>query len=160
MMSKLKAPIYSLESSDKNPVIHHQTFFGNFYFDPCGSNVELDLILISSNCPSYIKKTAVFSNLHFHLQSFVNFTRIFFRNCLENCFNIISEDAMQPNHGGVGVPNPPVTKKIFLSNFEYDLVNKQVEYSDQHMGAGQPILSNKDVKFMKICTIISINYKL
>ena len=36
----------------------------------------------------------------------------------------------------------------------YNLLNKPAEYSDQHIGAGQSILSNKDVKFMKICTII------
>ena len=49
-------------------------------------------------------------------------------------------------------PNP----ETFLNNFEYNLLNKHVEYSDQHMGAGHSILSNKDVKIIKICTIIFI----
>ena len=35
-------------------------------------------------------------------------------------------------------------------------VDKYAEYSDQHMGAGHSFLSNKDVKFMKICTIILV----
>ena len=54
-----------------------------------------------------------------------------------------------PNSEESGEPNPSNTK-IYLSNFEYNLLNKHVEYSDQHMGAVHPSLCNKDVKFMKI----------
>ena len=39
-------------------------------------------------------------------------------------------------------------------NFEYNLLDKHVEYSDQHMGAAHPSLSNIDVKLMKVCNII------
>ena len=41
-----------------------------------------------------------------------------------------------------GEPNP---SKKYLINFEYNLLNKHVEYSDMHMGAEHPILGNKDV---------------
>ena len=58
--------------------------------------------------------------------------------------------------GGGGGANPPSTK-IYLSNFEYKILNKHVDYSDQHWGAVHPILCNKDVKVMKICTIILIS---
>ena len=36
------------------------------------------------------------------------------------------------------------------------MLPNHVEYSDQQMDAGQSILSNKDIKFMKTCTIIFI----
>ena len=49
--------------------------------------------------------------------------------------------------------NSTITK-IYLGNFEYNLVNKHVEYSDQHMGARQSIFSNKAVKIMKTITIV------
>ena len=53
-----------------------------------------------------------------------------------------------------GGPNSTTNNKIFLSNFEYNLVNKHVEYSDQHVGARHTIWCDKDFKFMKICTIV------
>ena len=52
-----------------------------------------------------------------------------------------------------GGPNSSNTK-IYLSNFEYNLLNRHVEYSDQKMGARHSIWCDKDFKFMKICTII------
>ena len=61
---------------------------------------------------------------------------------------------MQPNFEKPGGPNPPTNKKIFLGNLEYNLLNKYVEYSDQHVGAGHSMWCDKDFKFMKICTII------
>ena len=39
--------------------------------------------------------------------------------------------------------------EIYLSNLEYILLNTHVEYSDQHVGTRQSILSNKDFKFFK-----------
>ena len=42
------------------------------------------------------------------------------------------------------------------NNFEYKILNKHVEYSDQHMDAVHPGLSNIDSKVMKVCTIIII----
>ena len=62
---------------------------------------------------------------------------------------------MLPNSEMSGEPKPANTK-IYLSNFEYILLDKHVEYYDQHMGAGQSILGNKDFNFMKMCTIILI----
>ena len=44
--------------------------------------------------------------------------------------------------------NSQITK-IYRGNFDYNLLSKHVEYFDQHVGAGQSTLSNKDVKFMK-----------
>ena len=40
--------------------------------------------------------------------------------------------------------------------FEYKILNKHVEYSDQHMDAVHPGLSNIGSKVMKVCTIIKI----
>ena len=42
------------------------------------------------------------------------------------------------------------------NNFRYKILNKHVEYSDQHMDAVHPGLSNIDSKVMKVCTIIII----
>ena len=50
----------------------------------------------------------------------------------------------------------PTNKKIILNNFEYILLSKHVEYSDQHMGAEHPRLCSRDVKFMKVWTIILV----
>ena len=50
--------------------------------------------------------------------------------------------AVQPNFEMPGGPNPKNTK-IYLSNFEYNLLNKHVEYSDQHTGAVHPSLCNQ-----------------
>ena len=43
-----------------------------------------------------------------------------------------------------------------MSNFEYNLLDKHVEYSDQHISAVHHGLSNIDCEFMKVCTIIII----
>ena len=66
---------------------------------------------------------------------------------------------MQPNLVKPGDPKHTTRSKkivIFLSNIEYNQLNTHVEYSYQHMGAGQSILGNKEVKFNQICTIILI----
>ena len=55
---------------------------------------------------------------------------------------------MQPNFEKPGGPNLPTNQKLFLSNFEDNLLYKHVEYSDQHVGAR--IWCDKDFKFMKI----------
>ena len=79
-------------------------------------------------------------------------------NCLENlAVQPNSENlAVQPNHEKPGGPNFPTNKKIFLSSFEYNLLNKHVEHFDQQLGAGHSLLGNKDVKIMKNCTILLI----
>ena len=55
-----------------------------------------------------------------------------------------------------GAPTHPTSKKILLNNFEYYLLSKHVEYYDQQTGARHPRLCNRDVRFMKVCTIILI----
>ena len=60
---------------------------------------------------------------------------------------------MHPNFEKPGDPN---NKKIYLSNLEYKLLDKHVEYSDQHTGAVHPGLGIIDFKLMKVCTIIII----
>ena len=61
-------------------------------------------------------------------------------NCLQNL--------VQPNFEKPGGLNPPITNKkmyfIFFLNIEYNLLNKHVEYSDQHMDARHPMWCNKD----------------
>ena len=59
----------------------------------------------------------------------------------DNFFNNLSESikTVQPNFEKPGGPNSPTNKKIFLNNFEYNQVDKQVEYFDQHMGAWHPM---------------------
>ena len=55
----------------------------------------------------------------------------------------------------------PHLQKIQLSNIEYksniEILDKRIECSDQHLGAVHPLLSKKDVKFIKIGTIILIS---
>ena len=53
---------------------------------------------------------------------------------------------MQPNPEVVGVPNPPTNKKIFLSNFEYKILNFKILdilFSDQCLGTVHPFLHKK-----------------
>ena len=47
--------------------------------------------------------------------------------------------AVQPNHKVAGGPNP-YYKKTNLSNFEYKILDKQVVYSNQSLGAVHPFL--------------------
>ena len=59
---------------------------------------------------------------------------------------------MLPNSESESVePNQDKKMKIYQSKFEYFLLDKHVEYSDQHMGAVHPSQYNKDVKLMKDC---------
>ena len=71
---------------------------------------------------------------------------------MENSILYSSKNLVQPNFEIPGGPNLTNTK-IYLSNFEYDLGYNHVEYFDKQMGTVQLMLGNKDVKFMKICTI-------
>ena len=43
-----------------------------------------------------------------------------------------------------------VKSVIFTYGWTHILLNKHVEYSDQHMGDGQPMLGNKEVKLIPI----------
>ena len=55
--------------------------------------------------------------------------------CLENSAVQPNSEklAVQPNHEKPGGPNFPSNKKIFLSSFGYNLLNKHVEHFDQQM---------------------------
>ena len=65
---------------------------------------------------------------------------------------------MKPNFEMVGIPNLPTNKKIiFSSKFEYNLMDNNVEYYDQQLGAVHPRLSHIEIKGIKICTIILIS---
>ena len=76
--------------------------------------------------------------------------------CLEKCLeNYISKDAMKPNFEMVGIPNLPTNK--ISSKFEYNLMDNNVEYYDQQLGAVHPRLSHIEIKGIKICTIILIS---
>ena len=67
-----------------------------------------------------------------------------------NLFNNLQTNlAVQPNHEKPGGPNSPTNIKLFLSSFEYNLLNKHVEHFDQQMGASHYLLGNKDVKIIK-----------
>ena len=63
---------------------------------------------------------------------------------------------MQPNYEVSGGAQPH-QQKIYLSNIEYAILNKHIEYSDQHLGAVHSLLFNKDVKCIKVVMIILIN---
>ena len=68
---------------------------------------------------------------------------LLFNNLFDNLPSVL------PNSEESGEPNPSNTKK-YLSNIEYNLFDKHVEYSDQHMGAEHSIFGNKDDEFLKI----------
>ena len=74
-------------------------------------------------------------------------------------FYYVFKLSVPPTLKSHGSPTPQIHTyiKIYLSNFEYNLLNKHVEYSDQHMAAVHPSLCNKDFKFITICTIILIS---
>ena len=79
------------------------------------------------------------------------------KNKNENWLHI----TVQPNFEMLGGPNPPPPhhhhqQKIFLNNFEYNLVRKHVEHSDQQMGARHPMLCNKDVEY-SLCRLLEVN---
>ena len=73
---------------------------------------------------------------------------------LKNNFWVAKPKPMIPNYEKAGGTNSPTNKKIFLKNFENNLWSKHIEYSDQVGGAGYPMWYNKDVKGIKVCTII------
>ena len=60
---------------------------------------------------------------------------------------------MHPNQEVAGDPNP-YYKKINLSSFECKILDKQVVYSDQSLGAVHPFLYKKEGKIIKVGTII------
>ena len=62
---------------------------------------------------------------------------------------------MLHNYDESGEPNPSNTEKYLIS-FKYNLLNKHIDYSDQQMGPVHPERSDRDVKCIKICTIILI----
>ena len=107
---------------------------------------------------------ASYDNLDDNLRSFFNnllqksletqitiyFNKMPLENNNNNIKNLKKKNlAVQPNHG-----------KTFLSSFAYNFWNKHVEHFDQQMGAVHSVLGNKDVKIMKIGTIILIGFMI
>ena len=137
MMSQIIAPAHSY----KNPRIYYQCyriweeirkdsvdiFFDNFY---SASQTSYDDSKLNLRSP-------------FNLRTCFNFSFSFsLEICLENCLENL---AVQPNHEKPGGPNFPTNKKIFLSSFEYNFLNKHVKHLDQQMGARHYLLGNKDL---------------
>ena len=144
MMSKPKAPIHSY----KKPAIYYQNDFqlsnkkfGNFYRGPQTSFCNSE----PNPVPARNKYKYILIKI--------------FNNWLEKCLeNYISKDAMKPNFEMVGITNLPTNKKIiFSSKFEFNIMDNNVEYYDQQLGAVHPRLSHIEIKGIKICTIILIS---
>ena len=135
-MSQINAPILSYENGHKIPNPYYQTqykIFGNFS---------------TTNGASY-NDSKLFFNLP---QSHEN-----------NLFCLFTENlAVQPSSEGVlslGGLMPAcrpeaLPEGLQLCNLEYNQWGKQAEYFDQQMGTGHPMWRNKDVKLMKVCTLI------
>ena len=162
-MSQTNAPSHSY----KNPRIYYQTWkdgsdnslgnsLGNFYLASRAWYEDSDL-----NSSSLYKLGSFKLNFEVHFE-----TTVFdYNDCLFVCLFVCLENlAVQPNSEKPGSPNSPTNKKIFLSSFKYDLLNKHVKSSDQQMG-GAPsdwssgahlYLSGADFKIMKVCSIILV----
>ena len=55
---------------------------------------------------------------------------------------------MKPNFEMVGIPNLSTNRKIiFSSKFEFNLMDNNVEYYDQQLGAVHPRLSHIEIFF-------------
>ena len=164
-MSQINAPIHSYKTSQiyyQRPKIWQKrigNFFGNFFLGPVTRYVDSDTNLRSSFFNKIYSKVII----PWHILSFNN---LFFQSlennlfCLFDCLFVCLENlavqpnsenlAVQPNHEKPGGPNFPTNKKIFLSSFEYNFLNKHVEHLDQQMGAGHYLLGNKDVVYTTI----------
>ena len=165
MMSKPKAPfIVPFYNSKKEPLHYKPKYelsvdnFGNLYLANHARYSDLECILGSHIYYEYI--AIIFNKLKMmklelepkpkpkHDYIFYGNklkTKLLNLNNLKNLKKLQKNLAVQPNH-----------EKIFLSSFEYNLLNKHVEHLDQQMGAGHYLLGNKDVKIIKNCTIILI----
>ena len=144
---KIFASIYSYI----NPRVYYQQTsvlsadnFGNFYLGNETSYGDWDLILGShifhlahSDIAIFKFKLLVFNNLK------IDFSKLLVFNNLSDVLNTM-QPKLEVEVVGVPNPNPSNNKKILLSNFEYNLLNKHAEYSDQHMGAVHLSLCNKD----------------
>ena len=164
MMSKPNAPIHSY----KNPVIYYSKWilstnpnFNRPYRLYLKSYINLDNILKSSfnlfqslenlNCLIVcLENLAVQPNsekVNNLFQSLEN-SNCF---CLFVCLEILSLGGLMPACRPEDLPD---------CNFQYNLWGKHAEYFDQQMGARHPMWCNKDVKLMKVCTIIKLKEKL
>ena len=142
-MSKPKSPFYSYNRGRK-PVIYYQHFSNSchiFYFGNRTRYGDLEWILGSH----ISRRSNFFNNLCQSLENSIFCNKIFLIfQSLQNYNVIVNSKLNIPM-----IPNPNTNKKIYLSNLEYILLNKHVEYFDQHVGTKQSILSDKDFKFFK-----------
>ena len=194
MMSQIKAPNVPSHSY-KNPKSYYQswkdsfdTSFKNSYLANETRGIDSDLDSERSKRPKLLFNqkgfplNASFNNL-FQTTNYFLQTNYFFLlvDCLLVCLENLAVQpnyenlAVQPNSEKPGRPNSPTNKKIFLSSFKYDLLNKHAKRSDQQMGGALPVLSGAqlhlkgalpylsgahpylsgaDFKIMKVCSII------
>ena len=128
----------------------HTTKFFLWQFFSCPCYFDLDNNLRSLSSFNFLSLSLIFKfkqNYFFNDYFFIMFLKNE-RQCQCQC---------SPTLKIQGSPTPThVIKKLYLRNFEYKILNKHVEYSDQHMGAVHPGLSNIDFQVMKICTITLI----
>ena len=129
----------------KNAPIYYQTWidrfgisFENSYLANETRYIDSD-VNFNSTCNSNTSFTSSNNNNLFQTTNYFLQTNYFF---LVDCLFVCLENlAVQPNSEKPGSPNSPTNKKIFLSSFKYDLLNKHVKSSDQQMGAVHPVLS-------------------
>ena len=140
-MSQTKAPTHSY----KNPIIYY-TLGSNANYNRSSrlcldSCIESDLNLVPTSFNNLFqennRKFLEILVLNFNINNFPFFE---FNNFPFSEFNDLSEtnNTVQPNFEKPGGPNPPTNKKIILSSFEYDLLNKHVKCSDLQMGGCAP----------------------
>ena len=156
MMSQTNLPIHSYDHDHKSPHPYYQLKikkFENLYLANETRYIDLDVNLGSvvffffffNNPARSLEKYIIQSPEINHLSSFSLKTNLF--DCLFVCLENLavqpnSENlAVQPNSEKPGSPNSPTNKKIILSSFEYDLLNKHVTSYDQQMGGALPVLS-------------------
>ena len=159
MMSQTNLPIHSYENDQKSPHPYYQLkikTFENLYLANETRCIDLDVNLRSSICNSNGICNSNNTSFNNCLQSLENLnfcvclfwqTNYFFFDCLFVCLENLAVQpnyenlAVQPNSEKPGSPNSPTNKKIFLSSFKYDLLNKHAKRSDQQMGGALPVLS-------------------
>ena len=135
----------------------NELYYGNknkmpeVFLENCFNNLSFNELYYGNKMPEDKK---LFNILW--METFNKMPEVF----VENCFNNLSVDdwmakPMIPNYEKPGGPNPPTSKKIFFNKFEKNLWSKYGEYFEQQMGASHPMRGHKDVKLMKVCTIIT-----
>ena len=128
-------PIHSYDHDHKSPHPYYQLKikkFENLYLANETRSIDLDV-----NLGSVVFLFFFFNNPAQSLEKYIaniqsqspEINHLF--DCLFVCLENL---AVQPNSEKPGSPNSPTNKKIILSSFEYDLLNKHVTSYDKQMG--------------------------